>query len=44
MDRYDISSERDLVDAAKKIELSQSLVKVAETTEVAKAEEHATIQ
>jgi len=43
-DRYDISSERDLVDAAKKIELSQSLVKVEQAAGNVTAEEHATIQ
>jgi hypothetical protein len=43
-DRYNIVSERDLADAAKKPELSQSLVKVEQVAEKPEAEEHATIQ
>jgi hypothetical protein len=43
-DRCDISSERDLVDAAKKIELGQSLVEVEQTEEKPEAEQRATIQ
>src|SRR5215467_1992471 len=43
-DRYDISSERDLVDAAKKIELSQSLVKADQQPDAANEEQHARIQ
>jgi hypothetical protein len=42
--RYNIVSERDLADAAKKLELSQSLVKVQQVDEKPEAEEHATIQ
>ena len=43
-DRYNIVSERDLADAAKKLELSQSLVKVEQVAEKTEAEEHARIQ
>jgi hypothetical protein len=46
-DRYNIVSERDLAEAAKKIEsvsLSYSLVKVAESEEQTKATQNVTIQ
>jgi len=43
-DRYNIVSERDLADAAKKLELSESLVKVEHVAEKHEAQEHATIQ
>jgi len=43
-DRYNIVSERDLADAAKKLELSRSLVKVEQVAEKPEAQEHATIQ
>src|SRR5713101_7510000 len=43
-DRYNITSERDLADAARKIELSYRQAKVAETEQISQAEQHATIQ
>ena len=43
-DRYNITSERDLADAARKIELSQRQAKVAETQEETQQVEPATIQ
>jgi integrase len=43
-DRYNIVSERDLADAAKKLKLSQGLVKVEQVAEKSEAGEHATIQ
>jgi hypothetical protein len=46
-DRYNIVSERDLTDAAKKIEsaaLSYSLVKVAESQESTTDEKHVSMQ
>jgi hypothetical protein len=43
-DRYNIVSEKDLADAAKKLEISQSLVKVEQVAEKPEAEEDATIQ
>jgi len=43
-DRYNIVSERDLPDAAKKIELSQSLVKVEQVDGNAQAVQNETIQ
>jgi len=42
-DRYNIVSERDLADAAKKLELSQSLA-IVEQAEKPPAEQHARIQ
>jgi hypothetical protein len=42
-DRYNIVSERDLADAAKKLELSQSLA-IVEQVEKSQAEQHARIQ
>jgi hypothetical protein len=42
-DRYNIVSERDLADAAKKLELSQSLA-IVEQVEKPQAEQHARIQ
>jgi len=43
-DRYNISSERDLQDAAKKIELSYRQAKIAETEQETQNVEPATIQ
>jgi hypothetical protein len=46
-DRYNVTSERDLVDAAQKIEsvsLSYTKAKVAEGEEQTKAEQNVTIQ
>lgn len=43
-DRYNITSERDLADAARKIELSYRQAKVAETQQEAQNEEPVTIQ
>lgn len=43
-DRYNITSERDLADAAKKIELSYRQAKVAETEQETHQTETATIQ
>jgi integrase len=43
-DRYNIVSERDLADAARKLELSYSLVKVEQVEENPRQAEHATIQ
>jgi hypothetical protein len=43
-DRYNIVSERDLADAAKKIELSQSLVEVEQVDGNAQAVQNETIQ
>jgi integrase len=43
-DRYNISSERDLIDAAKKIELSQSLVKAEQVDQTDPAVQNETIQ
>jgi integrase len=43
-DRYNITSERDITDAARKIEISQRQAKVAETTEETQQAETAIIQ
>ena len=43
-DRYNIVSERDLADAAKKLEISQSLVKVDQVDENTQAVQNETIQ
>lgn len=43
-DRYNITSERDLADAARKIEISQSLAKVTETQQETQNVEPVTIQ
>jgi integrase len=43
-DRYNITSERDLADAAKKIEISQRQAKVADAEQVTEKTEPATIQ
>jgi hypothetical protein len=43
-DRYNITSERDLADAARKIELSRRQAKVTETAEVTEKPEPVSIQ
>jgi hypothetical protein len=43
-DRYNITSERDLTDAARKIEISQRQAKVAETQQETAQPEAVTIQ
>jgi hypothetical protein len=43
-DRYNITSERDLEDAAKKIEISQRQAKIAETQQETRQEEPVRIQ
>jgi hypothetical protein len=43
-DRYNITSERDLEDAARKLELSYRQAKVAETQQETQNEEPVTIQ
>jgi hypothetical protein len=42
-DRYNITSERDLADAAKKIEISQRQAKVSETEQVTEKTEVVTM-